>query len=102
MHSSGESEFQTDCLKYLNTLGIYRINVHGSAWCGKGSPDVIACICGRFVAFELKVGENEMQPDQRIRRKEIIRSGGVHYCPRTIEEFQQIVNDCIRRWKDDS
>lgn len=92
MPSSGENKLQTECLKYLDDLKIYRINLHGGGWCGKGSPDIIACICGRFVAFELKVGKNDMQPDQRIHRKKIMQNGGMHFTPRTISEFKHTID----------
>ena len=48
---------------------------------------------GRFVAFELKVGSNDMQDDQRIHKRRIERSGGLHYSPYTLEEFISIVED---------
>jgi hypothetical protein len=86
-----ESKLQRECVQYLKSKGIYYINLHGGGWGAKGAPDLITCINGRFVAFELKVGDNDMQPDQRIHKKRIIENGGLHYCPRTLEEFIAIV-----------
>ena len=88
-----ESKLQQDCIKYLKSKGIYYINIHGGGWSAKGAPDLIACINGKFVAFELKVGENEMQPDQRAHMKRIKANGGLHYCPRTLDEFIQIIDE---------
>jgi hypothetical protein len=79
-------------MKYLRERKIYHINTHGGGWCGKGTPDLIVCINSLFVAFELKVGENDMQPDQKIIRKNILDSGGLHYCPRTLNEFTWLIN----------
>lgn len=70
---------------------IYYINVHGSGWGGKGTPDLIVCANGKFVAFELKVGDNQLSPAQRIHKKRIKRSGGLHYVPRTLDEFKTIL-----------
>lgn len=70
---------------------MYHINITPAGWGMKGEPDVIACINGRFVAFEFKVGENDMQDDQKIKRARILKSGGGHYCPRSYEEFEDIV-----------
>ena len=70
---------------------IYYINIHGSGWGGKGTPDIIACINGKFVAFELKVGDNQMSPAQRIHKKRIEKSKGLHFVPRTLNEFMKIV-----------
>lgn len=94
-----ESELQAECLKYLKTIETcYANNLHGSAWCGKGTPDIIACIGGRYVAFELKVGKNDLQSDQRIRKKRILRAGGLHFTPRTFEEFKEIVDDLCQKY----
>jgi Holliday junction resolvase len=88
-----ESTLQKNCLKYLKERNIYALNVYGSGRTGKGTPDIIACINGRFVAFELKVGTNQMQPDQVIHKKRIERSGGQQFTPRTVTEFKKIVTD---------
>ncbi|RHW46797.1 hypothetical protein DS832_04735 [Bombilactobacillus bombi] len=87
-----ESNLQTKCLKYLKSQHIYAVNIYGSGRTGKGTPDVLSCINGKFVAFEFKVGNNQMQPDQVIHKKRIEDSGGKHYTPRSIEEFKQIIN----------
>lgn len=82
-----ESKLQDKCIEYLKSQGIYHINIFGSGRTAKGAPDLICCINGRFVAFELKVEDNEMQPDQVIHKRRIERNGGIHYCTRTLEEF---------------
>lgn len=88
-----ESELQKKCVQYLKENNIYHVNVHGGGWGAKGTPDLLACINGQFVAFELKVGTNDMQPDQRIHKLRIERSGGKHYVPYTLKEFKQIINE---------
>ena len=69
------------------------MNLFGDGWSGKGKPDLIACINGKFVAFELKVGSNDMQDDQKIHKLRIERSGGLHFSPYTLEEFINIVEE---------
>jgi Holliday junction resolvase len=86
-----ENDLQTKCINYLKTKNIYYINVHGSGWSAKGAPDLIVCINGRFVCFELKVGSNDMQDDQKIHKLRIERSAGLHYSPYTLKEFIEIV-----------
>ncbi len=88
-----ESKLQDKCIEYLKNQGIYHINIHGSGWGSKGSPDLIACIDGLFVAFELKVGTNTLEPAQRVHKRRIERSGGLHYCPRTLKEFEDIIKE---------
>ncbi len=88
-----ENKLQTDCLKYLDSEGIYNINTHGGGWTGKGTPDIVVCLDGRFVAFELKVDKNDLEPAQRIHKKRIEKNGGRHYSPRTLTEFKEIIKE---------
>lgn len=91
-----ENELQSKCIDYLKSKKIYYINKHGDGWSAKGAPDLYVCIRGRFVCFELKVGENDLQDDQKIHRIRIRRSGGLHYSPYTLEEFKQIVKELLK------
>lgn len=93
MTNKREKQLQDQCIKYLKDNRIYYLNIYGSGRTGKGAPDIIACIGGKFAAFELKVGSNKMQDDQKIHKLRIQRSGGKHYTPYTIDEFIKIVED---------
>ena len=88
-----EKKLQDKAIDYLERRGIYNLNLFGDGWSGKGKPDLIVCINGRFVAFELKVGENDLQDDQKLHRLWIERSGGLHFSPYTLEEFISIVEE---------
>jgi hypothetical protein len=91
-----ETKLQKKCIDYLQSQGIYYINIYGSGRTAKGAPDLIACINSKFVAFEFKVGDNDMQPDQRIHKRRILKSGGRHFCPRSLEEFISNVQEVLR------
>lgn len=86
-----EKKLQDKAIRYLKDRGIYYLNLYGDGRSGKGKPDLIACIRGRFIAFELKVGANDMQDDQKIHKLRIERSGGSHFSPYTLDEFIKIV-----------
>ncbi len=88
-----EKKLQDKAIRYLKDRGIYCLNLYGDGFSGKGKPDLIVCIRGRFVAFELKVGANGLQDDQIIHKIRIERSGGLHFSPYTLEEFIKIVED---------
>lgn len=88
-----EKKLQDKAIEYLRANKIYYINQFGNGWASKGAPDLIVCINGRFVAFELKVGSNNMQDDQKIHKIRIERSGGLHYAPYSLEEFISIVEE---------
>lgn len=91
--SKPEKKLQDNVIRYLKGRGIYYLNLYGDGRSGNGKPDIIACINGRFVCFELKVGSNDMQDDQKLHKLRIERSGGLHYTPYTLEEFISIVED---------
>ena len=88
-----EKKLQDKVISYLKGRGIYYLNLYGDGMSGKGKPDIIACINGKFVAFELKVGLNDMQDDQKIHKLRIERSNGLHYAPYTLSEFIEIVEE---------
>lgn len=88
-----EKKLQDNAIKYLKEKDIYYINKYGDGRSAKGAPDLYVCIKGRFVVFELKVGSNDMQDDQKIHKIRIERSGGLHYSPYTLDEFIKIVEE---------
>ena len=89
--SKPEKKLQDKAISYLKGRGIYYLNLYGDGRSGKGKPDIIACINGRFVAFELKVGDNDLQDDQKLHRIRIERSNGLHYAPYSFAEFLNMV-----------
>lgn len=83
-----ERDLQSKCLAWVREHPeIYVINTHGDGWNGNGTPDLTLCVNGRFVAAELKLGENGLSGAQRIHRKRILRSGGIFFAPYTLGEF---------------
>lgn len=88
-----EKKLQDKVVRYLRDRGIYYLNLYGDGRSGKGKPDIIACIKGKFVALELKFGANDMQADQVIHKRRIERSGGLHYTPYSLDEVIKIVED---------
>ena len=93
MASKPEKKLQDKAIEYLEKIGIYNLNLFGDGWSGKGKPDLLICINGRFVAFELKYGENNLSDAQKLHRLWIQRSGGLHYSPYTLDEFINIVEE---------
>lgn len=87
-----EGTLQKFVISELKRRRIYYVNIFGSGRTGKGTPDILACINGQFVAMELKVRNNQMQDDQVIRRKQILANGGLHYTPRTKQEVVNILD----------
>jgi hypothetical protein len=82
-----ERDLQQKCIKYCRSEGLYYINTHGDGYGGKGTPDLLICVNGRFVAVELKVESGVIAPSQQIHRKRIERSSGTHFYCYSIEDF---------------
>lgn len=66
-------------LRYINSLPNSKaINIHGSPFSERGTPDIIGCVNGRMVAFECKRDESEEPtPIQKWRLSEWIAAGAV-------------------------
>ena len=66
-------------LHYRNSLpGGKAINIHGSPFSERGTPDVIGCINGKTVAFECKRDDTEdLEKIQKWRLSEWIAAGAV-------------------------
>ena len=64
-------------LRYLNSLpGGKAINIHGSPFSERGTPDILGCINGRMVAFECKRDDKEdLEKIQKWRLSEWIAAG---------------------------
>ena len=66
-------------LHYINSIpGGKAINIHGSPFTERGTPDIIGSINGRMIAFECKRDESEEPtPIQKWRLSEWIAAGAV-------------------------
>jgi hypothetical protein len=52
----------------------------------RGVPDILACICGRFVAIELKVAGSKLSAEQEREGKRIEECGGRFLIVRRLED----------------
>ena len=82
-----EANLQAKILDYLKGYGCYCVNVHGSSYIAKGTPDILACVNGKFVAIETKVGKNDTSVAQNIQHLRIKAADGVVIVPYTFKEF---------------
>lgn len=86
-----EKEIQAKCLAYLKSIP--------KAWVMKsvvanrsGIPDMIACINGRFVAFEVKRKGGEVTPLQRFNGLQIEAAGGQWFVIDDFKQFKEIIH----------
>jgi hypothetical protein len=51
-----------------------------------GSADILACIKGRFVSIECKVGRDFIRKNQRDFAGAVARNGGIYILARTVDD----------------
>lgn len=93
-----ENALQRTCLNWLDSAypgDVLALNVHGGGWCAKGFPDIVCCVLGRYVAIELKVGDNQPDSAQRVWARRICNAGGACHTARSLSEFQGIIENAI-------
>ena len=80
-------------MQYLNALpNAKAINIHGSVFSERGTPDVIGCIRGRIVVFECKRDATEApERIQKWRLSEWIAAGAVVGCVSSVEHVDLIL-----------
>lgn len=80
-------------LKYLNSLPRSKaINIHGSIFSERGTPDIIGCINGRMVAFECKRDATEdLRKIQKWRLRQWMEAGAVVGGVGSVDDVKLIV-----------
>lgn len=95
-----EKDLQTQCLRYVRGLQrqgvpIIAINQHGSAFSARGVPDIIMCINGKFIAVELKVGNNKPTPLQEDYIARINQANGSAYVLYSLDDFKEVIENAL-------
>lgn len=93
-----ESQIKADIKSYLKDSGIYFTMVTGGAYGVTGSPDIIACVNGKFLAIEGKTYRGKQSGWQQMRQKEIEDAGGKYIIARSVTDVANAVQDLL--WED--
>ena len=91
---AAEKNFENKIKAYLKSIGAYFIKTHGDRFSKVGTPDIIACIKGKFVAIEVKAENGKPSELQRYHIQQINNAGGysVILYPKDFEQFKQDLN----------
>ncbi len=77
-----EQTIQRRILEYLTTQG-WAVKI---VTCNKrGTPDILACIEGRFVAIEVKAPRGRLSKVQEVQLAKIERAGGITIVARSVD-----------------
>lgn len=88
-----ESDIVKAIMKYLKTVPrCFAWKEHGGMYGTAGIPDVIACIDGRFFAFEVKTDIGKPTKLQEATIRKILDAGGTAVVVRSVEEVKSAIS----------
>lgn len=53
-----------------------------------GTSDQTCCLCGRFVAVEVKAPGEQLRPNQRAYRENVLAEGGIHIVADSVDALR--------------
>ena len=73
----------------VNSTGVVRNGQYTYSGATSGVPDVEACIAGKYVGFEIKVGRDKMRESQIKFKEKITEANGVYVI---VKEIDDVIN----------
>ena len=87
-----EKDIVQSILRYLKTVtDCFAWKTHGGMYGTAGIPDIIACVNGRFFAFEVKTTSGKATALQKATLQKILASGGTAAVVRSVDEVRAIL-----------
>ena len=91
-----EIEITNAILRYLRTMPrCFAWKEHGGMYGTAGIPDIIACIDGRFYAFEVKTPNGKATKLQDATIRKILACGGTASVVRSVDEVRAVINGSL-------
>jgi hypothetical protein len=89
-----EKDITNTILKYLKTVpDCFFWKEHGGMYGTAGIPDIICCINGQFVAFEVKQPSGKLTKLQEIMMQRIKRAKGKAFKVTSVKDVISILDD---------
>ena len=87
-----EKDIVNAIMRYLkSTPECFAWKTHGGIYGTTGIPDIIACVSGRFYAFEVKQPGNKLTKIQEMMIRKISEAGGKAYKVTSLENVKAIL-----------
>jgi hypothetical protein len=80
MASTPEAKVKARIHAALKAAGAYAVNYIGGQFASNGTPDILACLDGRFIGIEAKAGRGKPTALQVLALKRIDEAGGLALC----------------------
>ena len=88
-----EKGIAASIMRYLKSLPhCFAWKEHGGMYGTSGLPDIICCINGMFVAFEVKTDKGKLSKLQEITTQRINAAKGKAFKVTSVEEVKKILN----------
>lgn len=76
---ASEKSFENKIKRYLKERSAYRVKYHGNYYSENGTPDILACVNGYFLAIEVKAQNGTPSALQLVKIDDIRKAGGFAY-----------------------
>lgn len=95
--AGSEKQFENKIKKYLKDCGAYRVKYFGCNYSEAGTPDILACVNGYFLAIEVKAQNGVPSELQLAKIAEIRKAGGFAYVvyPSGWEQLKDIIHGLL-------
>ena len=92
-----ETDIVKAILRCLKTIpDCFAWKEHGGMYGTAGVPDIIACIGGRFYAFEVKTEKGKATALQMATIRKIQNAGGTASVVRSVDEVRAVLNSSLQ------
>jgi len=93
-----ESTLQGRILQWLHQQPrVWAFKAAASGYTGRGVPDIVACVDGHFIAFEVKTATGKPTVLQEHAIRDINRAGGTAYVVRSLPQVQELVREVMEK-----
>ena len=94
---ASEKIFENKIKRYLKDNGCYRVKYFGCSYSESGTPDILACVNGYFLAIEVKAQTGKASELQLTKIADIRKAGGFAYVayPSGWEKLKDIIDGLL-------
>lgn len=78
--------------KLIRSRGGWCVKIHGSPYQDRGTPDILACYRGQFIAIEVKTSRGTPEPEQLVAQRQILKAGGESLITHKVEEVKGVLD----------
>lgn len=82
--------------RLIRARGGWCVKIHGGPYQDAGTPDILACYKGCFIAVEVKTARGVTRPEQKIAQRAIMGSGGYALITHLIGDVAGVLDEIDR------